>query len=120
MLVGYMRVSKADGTQTLDLQRDVQGNIGAVDANSAAFGKILLRTFSISAIVTLCCLLLGYPMALGLMVFYALCLQCSSTIAVMRRETGSWRWPAAAWTYMTTLGYLGAFLCYRVGTAILG
>ena len=60
------------------------------------------------------------PMALGLMVFYALCLQCSSTVAVMRRETGSWRWPAAAWTYMTTLGYLGAFLCYRVGTAILG
>ncbi len=58
------------------------------------------------------------PMALGLMVFYALCLQCSSTVAVIRRETGSWRWPALAWGYMTTLGYLGALLCYRLGSAL--
>lgn len=48
---------------SLDLKRDVQGNIGRVDADSAAFGKILARTFQISAIVTLCCLLLGYPLA---------------------------------------------------------
>jgi putative spermidine/putrescine transport system permease protein len=48
---------------SLDLQRDVQGNIGKVDADSAAFGKILLRTFNISAVVTLCCLLIGYPLA---------------------------------------------------------
>lgn len=47
----------------LDLQRDVQGNIEQVDASSAAFGKILLRTFKISAIVTLCCLLIGFPLA---------------------------------------------------------
>jgi len=59
------------------------------------------------------------PVALGLMVFYALCLQCSSTVAVMRRETGSWRWPALAWLYMTALGYLGALLCYRAGAALL-
>jgi putative spermidine/putrescine transport system permease protein len=48
---------------SLDLQRDVQGNITQVDADSAAFGKILLRTFNISAVVTLFCLLLGYPLA---------------------------------------------------------
>jgi putative spermidine/putrescine transport system permease protein len=48
---------------SLDLQRDVQGNIVKVDADSAAFGKILVRTFQISAIVMLCCLLLGYPLA---------------------------------------------------------
>lgn len=58
------------------------------------------------------------PMALGLMVFYALCLQCSSTVAVMRRETQSWRWPLIAWSYMTALGYCGALLCFRVGTAL--
>jgi len=58
------------------------------------------------------------PMALGLMVFYALCLQCVATIAVMRRETGTWRWPVFAWVYMTTLGYLGALLCYQIGTTI--
>jgi putative spermidine/putrescine transport system permease protein len=48
---------------SLDLKRDVQGNIGQVDAESAAFRTILVRTFKISAIVTLCCLLLGYPLA---------------------------------------------------------
>ena len=48
---------------SLDLQRDVQGNISKVDADAAAFGKILVRTFQISAIVTLCCLILGYPLA---------------------------------------------------------
>lgn len=57
------------------------------------------------------------PMALGLMVFYALCLQCVSTMAVMRRETGSWRWPAFAWVYMTSLGYLGALACFQLGSA---
>jgi putative spermidine/putrescine transport system permease protein len=48
---------------SLDLQRDVQGHIVKVDADSAAFGKILVRTFEISAVVMLCCLLLGYPLA---------------------------------------------------------
>jgi putative spermidine/putrescine transport system permease protein len=48
---------------SLDLKRDVQGNITKVDAKSAVFGEILLRTFKISAIVTLCCLLLAYPLA---------------------------------------------------------
>jgi putative spermidine/putrescine transport system permease protein len=47
----------------VDLKRDVQGNIEQVDADSAAFRKILLRTFKISAVVTLFCLLLGYPLA---------------------------------------------------------
>jgi putative spermidine/putrescine transport system permease protein len=48
---------------SLDLQRDVQGNVVKVDADSAAFGRILVRTFQISAVVMLCCLLLGYPLA---------------------------------------------------------
>jgi len=48
---------------SLDLKRDVQGDIAQVDADSAAFVKILLRTFEISAVVTVCCILLGYPLA---------------------------------------------------------
>ncbi|MCC6707999.1 MAG: ferrous iron transport protein B [Gammaproteobacteria bacterium] len=55
------------------------------------------------------------PMVLGLLIFYALCLQCVSTIAVMRRETGTWRWPLFAWVYMSSLGYLGAWLAVVVG-----
>ena len=58
------------------------------------------------------------PMAFGLMIFFALCLQCVSTIAVIRRETNSWRWPAFSWVYMTSLGYLGALLCYQLGTRL--
>jgi len=60
------------------------------------------------------------PMVIGLMVFYALCLQCISTLAVIRRETNSWRWPLASWLYMTTLGYLGAWFCFRFGSAFTG
>jgi ferrous iron transport protein B len=56
------------------------------------------------------------PMVLGLLIFYAWCLQCVATIAVIRRETNGWRWPVFAWTYMTVLGYGGAFLVYQLGS----
>lgn len=56
------------------------------------------------------------PMVLGLMVFYAWCLQCAATVAVIRRETNSWRWPIFSWFYMTSLGYLGALTVYQLGT----
>jgi ferrous iron transport protein B len=57
------------------------------------------------------------PMVLGLLLFYAWCLQCAATLAVIRRETNSWRWPLFAWGYMTALGYGGALLIYQLGTA---
>jgi len=57
------------------------------------------------------------PMVLGLLLFYAWCLQCAATIAVIRRETNSWRWPLFAWGYMTVLGYTGALLIYQIGSA---
>ena len=56
------------------------------------------------------------PMVLGLLLFYAWCLQCAATLAVIRRETNSWRWPIFAWSYMTALGYTGALLIYQLGT----
>lgn len=58
------------------------------------------------------------PMVLGLLLFYAWCLQCAATIAVIRRETNSWRWPIFAWSYMTIVGYTGALLLYQVGTRL--
>ena len=58
------------------------------------------------------------PMVLGLLLFYAWCLQCVATLAIIRRETNSWRWPAFAWTYMTVIGYSGAFLVYQIGSLI--
>ena len=58
------------------------------------------------------------PVALGVMVFYAFCLQCVATVATIRRETNSWRWPSLAWCYMTVVGYLGAWLTYELGLAL--
>jgi ferrous iron transporter FeoB len=55
------------------------------------------------------------PVALSIMVFFALCAQCASTLAVMRRETGTWRWPALTFVYMTTLAYVAALVTYQVG-----
>ena len=55
------------------------------------------------------------PVALSIMVFFALCAQCAATLAVMRRETNSWRWPAFTFVYMTVLAYVGALATYQVG-----
>ncbi len=63
-------------------------------------------------------LIFTLPMVLGLLVFYAWCLQCAATLATIRRETNSWRWPIFAWTYMTTMGYVGALVIYQVGSAL--
>ena len=56
------------------------------------------------------------PMVIGLMIFYAFCLQCAATIAVIRRETNGWGWPLFAWSYMTALGYLGALVAFQLGS----
>lgn len=69
--LGYWQAIAKNGSRwtpdylltSVDLKRDVQGNIVKVDADSAAFFRILMRTFSISAVVTFFCLLLGYPLA---------------------------------------------------------
>ena len=55
------------------------------------------------------------PVALSLMVFFALCAQCAATLAVIRRETLSWRWPIFTFAYMTVLAYVGALITYQVG-----
>jgi ferrous iron transport protein B len=56
------------------------------------------------------------PMVLGLLLFYAWCLQCAATLAVIRRETNSWGWPLFAWSYMTILGYGGALAIFQLGS----
>jgi ferrous iron transport protein B len=55
------------------------------------------------------------PVALSIMVFFALCAQCAATLVVIKRETDSWLWPLFSFVYMTTLAYLGALLTYQIG-----
>jgi ferrous iron transport protein B len=56
--------------------------------------------------------------ALSVLVFFALCCQCASTLAVIRRETRSWAWPTFTFTYMTLLAYLGALATFQVGRLV--
>jgi ferrous iron transport protein B len=60
----------------------------------------------------------GLPVALALCVFFVFALQCTSTVVVMARETGSWRWPALAFSYMLALAWTGSFLTYRIASAL--
>ena len=53
--------------------------------------------------------------ALSLMVFFVLAMQCMSTVAVVRRETNSWRWPFFMMAYMTAIAYIGALITYQGG-----
>ena len=55
---------------------------------------------------------------LTLMVFYVFAMQCVSTVAVVRRETNSWKWPLFQTVYMTSLAWILAFLTYQVGTRL--
>ncbi len=57
--------------------------------------------------------------AVALLVFFAFAMQCMSTIAVVKRETGGWRWPIVQFTYMGVLAWIGAFVAFRVVTALL-
>jgi ferrous iron transport protein B len=53
--------------------------------------------------------------AITLMVFYVLALQCVSTVAVVRRETNSWKWPLFQWLYMGALAWVLAFATFQGG-----
>jgi ferrous iron transport protein B len=56
--------------------------------------------------------------ALAVMAFFALCSQCAGTLAAIRRETHSWRWPVFTFCYMTVLAWLVAVAIYQVGTLL--
>ena len=83
------------------------GSLGTIygvetaDEESVALQEILRRDLSTGA-------------AIGLLVFFVFALQCMSTVAVMRRETAGWKWPALQFAYMFFLGYAGAFISVRI------
>lgn len=59
------------------------------------------------------------PATVGaLLVFFVFALQCTSTLAIMRRETNSWRWPAFAFGYLFVLAYSMSYLTHRAITAL--
>lgn len=54
-------------------------------------------------------------MGLSLMIFFALACQCMSTLAAVRRETRTWRWPVFLFVYMTVLAWIASFVVYQGG-----
>jgi ferrous iron transport protein B len=57
-----------------------------------------------------------YTLAAGmsLMLFYAFAMQCMSTLAIVLRETKSWKWPLIQLAYMSGLAYISAFILYQL------
>ncbi|HEU0141789.1 MAG TPA: ferrous iron transporter B [Bryobacteraceae bacterium] len=62
---------------------------------------------------------LDLPGAVALLVFFAFAMQCMSTLAVVRRETGGWKWPVLQFTYMSALAYVSAFVANRAVAAFV-
>ena len=58
--------------------------------------------------------------ALALMIFFAFAMQCTSTMAVVRRETNSWKWPAIQFLYMLVLAWVAAFAVNHITMALFG
>lgn len=79
-----------------------EGDDAAVESLTTVLGSRMLDgSFSLAT-------------ALSLLVFYVFACQCFSTLAVVRRETGSWKWPTVMFIYMTFLAYVAAFATYRL------
>jgi ferrous iron transport protein B len=57
--------------------------------------------------------------ALSIMMFFALCCQCGGTLAAIKRETNSWRWPMFTFAYMTLLAYAAALITYQIASRLI-
>jgi ferrous iron transport protein B len=96
---------KVDADEIREAENVAENDLGKAIRNATWDGQPGRKLFTV-------------PAALGLMVFFALCCQCASTLAVIRRETRSWRWPVFTFTYMTALAYLGALAVYQIGSRL--
>lgn len=59
-------------------------------------------------------LIFDYPTALSLLLFFVFAMQCMSTLAVVKKETRSWKWPIIQLTFMTVLAFLVSFAAYQL------
>ncbi len=57
--------------------------------------------------------------AVALLIFFAFAMQCFSTLAVVKRETGGWKWPIFQFSYMLALAYCGSWLAFRITSYFL-
>jgi ferrous iron transport protein B len=60
----------------------------------------------------------GPAVALSIMVFFALCCQCGATVVTIRQETGSWKYAAGVFAYMTVMAYIGSLVVYQIASRL--
>jgi ferrous iron transport protein B len=94
----------------------IYGVEGTDDAKEAAENKTLLDSIRADKWPD------GRPIftplvGVSLLVFYVLALQCMSTLAVLKRETNSWRWPVGLFLGLFAVAYVASFLTYQIGSA---
>jgi len=84
------------------------GTVYAIEGGKEAadrIGEVLAHNWSLAT-------------AISLLVWYIFAPQCASTLAVIRRETGSWKWMAVTFGYMLALAYSGSFIAYNIAVAL--
>jgi ferrous iron transport protein B len=79
------------------------GTLNGIDAESHSFDLQMALRHELTL-----------PGAIALLVFFAFAMQCMSTLAVVRRETNGWKWPAVQFAYMTVVAYVSAFAAYNI------
>ncbi|MFZ4577346.1 MAG: ferrous iron transport protein B [Myxococcota bacterium] len=77
------------------------------DEAVSAVGQTMLRSGTLTPL-----------RGVSLMVFFAIAMQCLSTVATLKRETNSWKWPVFALTYLNALAWLASFVVYQIGAAL--
>jgi ferrous iron transport protein B len=93
-------------------------NLGDVDPGEEEGASLLVRRLKAATWDGTTRKVFTLPVALSLMVFFALCAQCASTLVIIGKETGSWVWPVVTFTYMTALAWLAACATFQFGTAL--
>ena len=84
----------------------VVGTLGTIYGMEADEGSLELQS-ALQSDLTL-------PGAIALLIYFAFAMQCMSTVAVVRRETGGWKWAIIQFVYMTGMGYVCAFAAYQI------
>ncbi|HHH50694.1 MAG TPA: ferrous iron transport protein B [Saprospiraceae bacterium] len=84
-------------------------SVGSADDDTTIKARMKKETFSNTGLPV-------YTMAgsLSLLIFYVFAMQCMSTLAVVKRETNSWKWPIIQFLFMSTLAYFGSLIVFQL------
>ncbi len=100
-----MAVALIPGMAAREVAVGALGTVYAVSGEGGALGASLAPHWSLAS-------------ALAFLAWYVFAPQCASTLAVVKRETNSWRWPAVMFAYMITLAYAAAFVVYHLAVLV--